>query len=115
MASAVALLSLALCGTAVAQQDGVPASTSERQELGVFGRYTREATHPRESDFYREDAKVRHEPAFVEPMTTRPPAGRVKKIGLSGWTAPPGRGALPQVLQQEFSGWFGIGISAVWE
>jgi len=73
----------------------------------------REVSRPREADFYREDIRVRHDPGFVEPLTTRPKSGPIKKIGLSGWTAPPGRG--DGIVQQDISGWFGFGLSIVWE
>src|SRR5262245_10208116 len=47
---------------------------------------TREATKPLEADFYREDVRVRHEPAFIEPFVGKTPGGN--QYGLSGWTAP---------------------------
>ena len=65
------------------------------------------------ADFYREDIRVRHEPGFVEPLTGRPASGPIKKVGLSGWTSPPGRG--DGVAQHETSGWFGFGLSVIWE
>ncbi|HUG38382.1 MAG TPA: hypothetical protein VML54_15600 [Candidatus Limnocylindrales bacterium] len=73
----------------------------------------RDVTRPREADFYREDIRVRHEPGFIEPLTTRPKTGPIKKVGLSGWTAPPGRG--DGIVQHETSGWFSFGLSIVWE
>ena len=74
---------------------------------------SRDVTRPRESDFYPEDVRVRHEPGFVEPLTVRPKTGPVKKVGVSGWTAPPGRG--DGIVQREINGWFGFGISVIWE
>jgi len=74
---------------------------------------SREVTRPREADFYREDIRVRHEPGFVEPLTARPKSGPIKKIGLSGWTAPPG--VVDRTVQREASGWFGFGLSFTWE
>ncbi len=47
---------------------------------------TREASKPSEADFYREDVRVRHEPAFIEPFVGRTRAGN--QYGLSGWTVP---------------------------
>ena len=73
----------------------------------------RDVTRPREADFYPEDVRVQHEPGFVEPLTARPKTGPVKKVGVSGWTAPPGRG--DGIVQREISGWFGFGISVIWE
>ena len=73
----------------------------------------REVSRPREADFYREDIRVQHEPGYVEPLTARPASGPVKKVGLSGWTAPPGRG--DGIAQHETSGWVGFGLSITWE
>ena len=47
---------------------------------------TREATRPREADFYGEDVRVRHQPAFIEPFVGETQGGT--KYGLSGWTSP---------------------------
>ena len=33
---------------------------------------TRDATKPNDADFYRDDVRVRHEPAFIEPMQCKP-------------------------------------------
>lgn len=70
----------------------------------------RDATRPRESDFYREDIRTRHEPAFIEPLT-----GTVggRKAGLSGWTAPPGQG--DKTVQREVGGWFALGFTFIWD
>ena len=75
---------------------------------------TREATRSREADFYREDVRVRHEPAFIEPFVGATSGG--SKYGLSGWTSPPTPvGSL--VSQQPWSngGWFALGFTFVWE
>lgn len=75
----------------------------------------RDVSVPRETEFYPnpQDIRVRHDPGFVEPLTARPASGPIKKVGLSGWTAPPGRG--DGSAQHENSGWFGFGISFTWE
>ena len=78
------------------------------------GPATREATRPREADFYREDVRVRHEPAFIEPFVGQTQGGT--KYGLSGWTSP----ATPvgsYVSQEPWarSGWPALGFSVVWD
>lgn len=78
------------------------------------GPATREATRPREADFYREDVRVRHEPAFIEPFVGQTQGGT--KYGLSGWTSP----ATPvgsYVSQEPWArgGWFALGFSVVWD
>jgi hypothetical protein len=56
---------------------------------------------------------VRHEPAFVQGLSTAPASGPIKRLGVSGWTSPPGRG--DGILAHETSGWFGFGFSLIWE
>ena len=75
---------------------------------------TREATRPREADFYREDVRVRHEPAFIEPFVGQTRGGT--KYGLSGWTSP--TTPVGSYVSQEpwaRSGWFALGFTVVWD
>jgi hypothetical protein len=75
---------------------------------------TREATRPREADFYREDVRVRHEPAFIEPFVGQTQGGT--KYGLSGWTSP--TTPVGSYVSQEpwaRSGWFALGFTVVWD
>jgi hypothetical protein len=75
---------------------------------------TREATRPREADFYREDVRVRHEPAFIEPFVGQTQGGT--KYGLSGWTAPTTPvGSLVSQEPWARSGWFALGLSIIWD
>lgn len=111
-------LGLAVAAPAAAQipvEVRTSAEPAQQRELELIAPApgAREVTRPREADFFGEDVRVRHEPGFVEPLTARPKTGPVKKVGLSGWTAPPGRG--DGIVQREISGWFGFGISVVWE
>ena len=115
---AASLLTLALAGPASAQANldvktSTPPGDPRELEIVAPSPGAREVNRPREADFYREDIRVRHEPGFVEPLTARPASGPIKKVGLSGWTAPPGRG--DGVAQHETSGWFGFGLSIIWE
>ena len=75
---------------------------------------TRESTRPREADFYREDVRVRHEPAFIEPFVGQTQGGT--KYGLSGWTSP--TTPVGSYVSQEpwaRSGWPALGITVVWD
>jgi hypothetical protein len=115
---AASLLTLALGGPASAQasldvKTSTPPGDPRELEIVAPSPGARDVSRPREADFYREDIRVRHEPGFVEPLTARPASGPIKKVGLSGWTAPPGRG--DGVAQHETSGWFGFGLSIIWE
>ena len=75
---------------------------------------TREATRPREADFYGEDVRVRHQPAFIEPFVGETQGGT--KYGLSGWTSPAtpvgswvAQGALDR------SGAVSAGLTVIWD
>jgi hypothetical protein len=84
-----------------------------RFEIVPQGPAAREATKPREADFYREDVRVRQEPAFIEPFVTRTPGGN--EVGLSGWTAPEVPvGSLASRAYQQNNGWFALGITFIW-
>ena len=114
-------LVLGFAGSAFAQgQVEVKTTTPEKpKEFGIEpqGPATREATRPREADFYPRDnwgrdVSVRHEPAFIEPFVGTTEGGT--KIGLSGWTAP----ATPVgSLQSNYAptGWFALGITVIWD
>ena len=73
-----------------------------------------ELTRPREQDFYPEPIRSRHDPAFIKPFTTVIPTGPKTgvRVGLSGWTAPAGRGET--VLRREASGALAFGLSVAW-
>lgn len=117
VAAAAGLVVLASVGPARAQVEvrtSPPPAPGPRFEITAPGPAVREAPRPREAEHYREDVRVRHEPAFIEPLTGRPAAGPVKTYGLSGWTAPPAPGG-PAVLQAPNGGWLGFGFSLVWE
>lgn len=75
---------------------------------------TREATRTREADFYREDVRVRHQPAFIEPFVGQTQGGT--KYGLSGWTAPTTPvGSLVSQEPWARGGWFALGLSIIWD
>ena len=75
---------------------------------------TREATRPREADFYREDVRVRHQPAFIEPFVGQTQGGT--KYGLSGWTSPSTPvGSLVSQEPWARTGWFAVGLTVVWD
>jgi len=114
LVAAAGVIGLLWAGAASAPQaQEQPAAPGPRFEIIAPGQAAREATRPREADFYREDVRVRHEPAFIAPLTATPASGPFRKLGVSAWTAPPGRG--DGIVQRETSGWFGFGFSLVWE
>jgi len=85
-----------------------------RLEIAPQGPATREATRPTDTDFYRQDIRVRHEPAFIEPFVTKTKGG--SEIGLSGWTGPNYQlGSLASSGYGQSNGWFSLGITFVWD
>jgi len=112
-------LVLTAVGSALAQTSPVEVKTStpaDPRELEIVtpAPGSRDVTRPREADFYPNDVRVPYDPGFVEPLTTRPKSGPIKRVGVSGWTAPAGRGD-GYAAGQELNGWFGFGISVIWE
>lgn len=112
-----AAVSLWLVGTALAQSsvemETVP-PRAPRFEIVPPSPATREATKPLEADFYREDVRVRHEPAFIEPFVARTRAGN--QYGLSGWTAPSlPVGSLGSQGYQSDTGFFALGITFLFD
>lgn len=117
VAAAGAVLALGGGGFAYAQSQ-VEIETRQpegpRLEIAPQGPATREATRPPETDFYREDIRVRHEPAFIEPFVTKTKSGN--EIGLSGWTSPNMPvGSLASQGYGQNNGWFSLGITFVWD
>jgi hypothetical protein len=113
----IGALGLALAAPAAAQQVEIEAQKPEperRFEIIAPG-MVYEVTRPSESDFYPGGTKVEHDPAFVEPFTsrieTRTMTGR---MGLSGWTSPNPPVGAESTGHREISGWFGIGFSVTW-
>jgi hypothetical protein len=110
-----AALALTIAGTAGAQS-GVEMRTTPqpgpRLEIAPQGPATREATRPSEADFYKDDVRVRHEPAFIEPFVTTTRGGN--EVGASAWTAPATPvGSLASQGYQQSNGWLGFGITFV--
>ena len=76
---------------------------------------TREATRPREADYYGTDVRVRHQPAFIDPFVGQTQGGT--KYGLSGWTSPstPVGSLVSQEPWARSPGWFSLGLTVVWD
>jgi hypothetical protein len=114
----IGLLTVMIAGTASAQNPvEIRATAPEKPpQLRIVepSPATREATRPREAGFYREDVRVRHEPAFIEPFVGQTQGGT--KYGLSGWTSP--TTPVGSYVSQEpwaRSGWFALGFTVVWD
>lgn len=117
IAAMAAAITLALAAPALAQSpvemQTVPPHPP-RFEIVPPSPSAREATRAPEADFYREDIRVRREPAFIEPFVGRTKAGN--EYGLSGWTSPNiPVGSLASQGYQQDSGWFAIGITFLFD
>lgn len=75
-----------------------------------------EVSRPREQDFYPDQIRLRHDPAFITPFsaTVRTGPKTAVRFGLSGWTAPQGRGEV-RFAAREIPGWLAFGFSFVWD
>jgi hypothetical protein len=114
----VGMLGWVLAAPAAAQgQVEIHATAPEKPQQLRFvepGPATREATRPREADFYGPDVRVRHEPAFIEPFVGETEGGT--KYGLSAWTSP--STPVGSYVSQEpwaRTGWPSLGITVVWD
>src|SRR5262245_8475764 len=93
---------------------GTTTPPTPRFEIEPQSPVDREATRPREADFYRDDVRVRHQPAFIEPLVGRTKDG--DEYGLSGWTAPATPvGSLASQGYQQNTGWFSLGFTFVFD
>ncbi len=110
-------LILIIAGPALAQSQVEMRTAPEwlpHFEVVSPGAAAREASRPSDADFYREDVRVRHEPAFIEPFVGRTKGGN--EVGLSGWTAPATPvGSLASQGYQQTNGWFSLGITFVFD
>lgn len=92
-----------------------PPERAPRPEFVIPGQPP-ELSRPSEQDYYPDRIRSRHDPAFIVPFSTTVSTGpkTVARFGLSGWTAPQGRGDTPWAAR-EIGGWFGFGFSFVWD
>jgi hypothetical protein len=71
-----------------------------------------QATRPNDADYYPNAPRVRHEPAFIRPLSAKPP-DTTGRGGIAGWTAP-GAPVGPAQISREVSGWFAFGFAFQW-
>ena len=73
-----------------------------------------QATRPSDADYYPNPPMVRHEPAFIGPLSSKRegPEGS-GRVGIAGWTAPSAPVG-PAQISREFNGWFAFGFAFEW-
>jgi len=88
--------------------------TLPRFEIVPIDPEAKNATRPRDADFYGDDVHVRYEPAFIEPFVGHTAEGN--EYGLSGWTAPSTPvGSLASQNYQQSNGAFSLGFTFVFD
>ena len=74
-----------------------------------------ETSRPPDHDFYPQGTKVEHDPAFIEPLTSKySTPTSTGRVGVSGWTAPNQPVGSPVGGWRDVSGWFALGFSITW-
>jgi hypothetical protein len=74
-----------------------------------------QATRPSDADYYPRPPLVRHDPAFIAPLSTKIESPRgTGRAGIAGWTAPNTPVGTPQTGHREVSGWFAFGFAFEW-
>ena len=73
-----------------------------------------QATRPSDADYYPSAPKVRHEPAFIGPLSAKREKPEITgRAGIAGWTAPSAPVG-PAQISREGSGWFAFGFAFEW-
>jgi hypothetical protein len=114
----VVLATLGWSVPAVAQQVDITAPRPPRRPLepivippGDHG----QATRPSDADYYPQPPLVRHDPAFIAPLSKKiETPGGTGRLGAAGWTAPNPPVGAAQTGHREVAGWFGFGFAFEW-
>jgi hypothetical protein len=72
-----------------------------------------QATRPSDADHYPSAPKVRHEPAFIGPLSSKRADGSGRQ-GVAGWTSPGTPLNAGSQITRESSGWFAFGFAFEW-
>lgn len=74
-----------------------------------------QATRPSDADYYPQSPKVRHDPAFLGPLSSKTESARgTGRMGIAGWTSPGTPVGAAQTGHGEVSGWFAFGFTYEW-
>ncbi len=117
-AVAACVFVLALLGPGWAQAQEVeikaPAPATRPQEPLVIppGDHG-QATRPSDADHYPSPPRVRYEPAFIGPLSSKKPESS-GRTGIAGWISPGSPTGASQ-LTRESSGWFAFGFAFEWD
>jgi hypothetical protein len=110
-------LVLACAGPVAAQQVDItiPAPAPAREPVVIPPGDHRQATRPSDADYYPQPPKVRHDPTFIGPLSSRiqTPVS-TGRAGAAGWTAPNTPVGAAQTGWRDVSGWFALGFAFEW-
>lgn len=73
-----------------------------------------DVTRPSDADYYPRGPRVRHDPAYIGPLSSKTADG-TGRVGVAGWTAPntPANASEASGMR-EVTGWFAIGFAVEW-
>jgi hypothetical protein len=113
------LIGLALSGglPAEAQQVeiAVPTPETTREPLIIPPGDHGQATRPSDADYYPQSPRVRHDPAFIGPLSSKTESlTGTGRAGVAGWTAPTPPVGSAQTGWREVNGYFAFGIAVEW-
>ncbi len=109
-----AVLAVAVPGLAQEVNITAPAPERAREPFVVPPGDHYDATRPSDADYYMPGPKVRDDPAFIGPLSSKSADG-TGRSGVGGWTAPN-----TPVIHSESSGyrdnngWFALGFAFEW-
>lgn len=115
--AAVAGLALTVAVPAIAQQVDIKIPAPERAPEPMVippGDHT-QATRPSDADYYPYPPRVRHDPAFIGPLSTKTESTTsTGRVGIAGWTSPATPVGAQQTGYREVNGWFSLGFAVEW-
>ncbi|HSE91676.1 MAG TPA: hypothetical protein VLF19_00090 [Methylomirabilota bacterium] len=100
--------------TAPVPRRTAPVPDREREAVVLPPGDHRDVTRPSDADYYPRGPRVRHDPAYIVPLSSRIAEG-TGRAGIAGWTAPntPASGSEASGFR-EVTGWFALGIAVEW-
>lgn len=115
--AALAFLVLTVAPVAAQQQVEIraPAPVLKREPVVVAPGDHYQATRPSDADYYPETPRVRHDPAFVGPLSAKTESPTATgRVGVAGWTSPNTPVGSISGHTRENPGWFVLGFAIEW-
>jgi hypothetical protein len=93
-----------------AQEVEITAPPPARERLVVPPGDHEQATRPSDAEYYPRTPGVRHDPAFIRPLSRKT---QTRRVGAAGWTSPASPVG-PSQLHGETTGWLAFGVAVEW-